>query len=76
MWVRKEVKEKFPDRFQKLAKAFDKVSKDKRFLEKSEQLGMDKVLVWFPPERVEQVLQDTIKLMKGSPRILEELKKK
>jgi len=76
MWVRKEVKEKFPDRFNKLAEAFEKVSKDKRFQEKAEQLGMDKVLVWLPPTRVEKILADTVKLMHGEPKLVEELKKK
>jgi tripartite-type tricarboxylate transporter receptor subunit TctC len=76
MWVRKEVKENFSDRYQKLSEAFEKVSKDKKFQEKAEQLGMDKVLVWLPPTRVEEILADTIKLMHGEPKLVEMLKKK
>lgn len=76
MWVRKEVKEKYPDRFKKLSEALEKVSKDKRFQEKAELLGMDKVLVWLPPTRVEEILSDTVKVMHGSPKLVEQLKQK
>ena len=76
MWVRKEVKEKYPDRYAKLSAAFEKVSKNREFQVKAEQLMMDKVLVWLPPDQVEKILDDTVKLMKGSPKILEEFQKK
>ncbi len=76
MWVRKEVKEKYPDRYQKLVSAFDKVSKNKGFQAKAQQVGLDKVLVWFPPKRVEEIKASTWKVMTASPAILKKLKKK
>ena len=76
MWVRREVKEKYPDRYKKLVSAFDAVSKNKEFQAKAEQLGLDKVLVWLPPKRVEEIKASTWKVMTASPAILKQLKKK
>ena len=76
MWVRREVKEKYPDRYKKLVSAFDEVSKNKEFKAKAEQLGLDKVLVWLPPKRVEEIKASTWKVMTASPAILKQLKKK
>jgi tripartite-type tricarboxylate transporter receptor subunit TctC len=76
MWVRKEVKAKYPDRYKKLVAAFDEVSKNKQFQAKAGQLGLDKVLVWLPAKRVEEIKASTWKVMTASPAILKQLKKK
>jgi hypothetical protein len=74
VWVHREVKEKHPDIFEKLVDAMFKVKDHPGFQEKAEALNIDKVAVWWPPERAMELKNNGLEIFKKNMWIIEEMK--
>lgn len=76
VWVHKEVKEKHPDIYSKLVEALFKVKDHPGFQERAKALDIDKVAVWWPPERSMELKNDSLKAFKENSWIITEMKGK
>jgi len=74
IWVRREVKQDYPERFYRLVSAFYEVAKNPEFNQKAAELGIAPTLVWWPPSKVDEVVANTVEMMKGDPEIIKLMK--
>ncbi|OGP89027.1 MAG: hypothetical protein A2156_05115 [Deltaproteobacteria bacterium RBG_16_48_10] len=63
-YARRELKEKYPERYSKLQNAFIKASKDPEYQEKAEKMGFARVQVWAPAEKYKDVLSEQIEVFR------------
>jgi tripartite-type tricarboxylate transporter receptor subunit TctC len=73
-WVRREVKEKYPDIFKKLEVALFKVKELPDYLEKAKQLDLDKISLWDGPEKALKMKEDILEAFQGNPDIIKMMK--
>jgi tripartite-type tricarboxylate transporter receptor subunit TctC len=71
-WATREFKEKHPDRFATLQKAFLKASKNPEYLKRAEKVGFLKILVWSPAEKYESVLKEQIEFFRKTKHLWKE----
>lgn len=74
MWVRKEVKEDYPERFYKLVSAFYEVAKNLEFQKAATEIGLISTLVWWPPSKCDEVVASAVEMIKGDAELLEAMK--
>jgi len=70
--VRKEVKQKYPDRFNRLKEAFLAASKDPKYLELADKAGFTPVLVWEDAIKYKDSFQEQLKLFKETKHLWQE----
>lgn len=75
IWVHKEVKEKYPKTFDKLAAALMAVKDHPGYVEKAKDLGLDKIAVWWGLKRSSEMKTNIMKGFKGYPEVLKGMKK-
>jgi len=69
-FVRREVKEDYPERFYKLVSAFYEVSKNPEFNKAAAEIGLAPNLVWEPPSKVDEKIESMFKLMSADKELL------
>lgn len=74
--VHTELKKKHPDRYKKLLEAVFKVKEHPEFQKRAKDLNIDKVAVWYSPERSEEVRANAVKNYQENKWIIDEMKKK
>lgn len=74
VWVRREVKENYPERYYRLVASFYEIAKDPEFNKKADDMGLSSTLVWWSPSEVEEVMASTIKMYEAEPELLKLLK--
>jgi len=74
IWVRREVKENYPERYYRLVSALYEVAKDPEFNKKAIDIAIAPQLVWWPPSKVDEVVAAAAETMKGDPEILKMMK--
>lgn len=71
LMVRREVKEQYPERFNKLFDAFLKASKDPEYLKKAEEMGIAPSLVWESPEKYIETFEEYYKVLEEMKHLME-----
>jgi len=76
VWVHKELKENHPDIYNKLLTALFKVKDHPGFQGKARELDIDKVSVWWSPEKSMELKNNSLKIFKENFWIIEDMRKK
>lgn len=74
VWIRREVKENYPERYYKLVASFYEAVKDPGFIKRADDLGLSKTLVCRTPSEVEEIRSSSVKLFQASPELFEVFK--
>ena len=75
VWVHKDVKEKYPKRFDKLAAALMAVKDHPGYVKAAKGLGLDKIAVWWGSAKPLEMKASIMKGFKGYPDVLKAMKK-
>ena len=74
IWVHRNVREDYPERFYRLVSAFYEVAKNPEFKKRAIENGIDSTLVWLPPSEVDKIVASTVEIMKEDPELLKLMK--
>jgi len=74
LWVRREVKENYPERFYRLVSALYEVAKNPEFIKIATELGIADTLVWWPPSKLDEITAIATEVMKADPELIKMLK--
>ena len=73
IFVKKEVREEYPERFYKLVSAFYELSKNEDFKKKADEIGLTNTVSWWPPSKYDALMANAFKMMESEPEILAEI---
>jgi tripartite-type tricarboxylate transporter receptor subunit TctC len=76
IYVGRKVKEEYPDRYNMLIEAIEKMRQDPKFQEKVKKAGIDKIAAWWSAEKSEAMQKQIIEGYKKYPDILDIMREK